>query len=60
MTAFRRIWQKLSVTRTHAVRVACFGKYLWLWFGGDQVIGTDTQKCLLDGKEGEDSPGNPT
>ncbi|KAH8380194.1 hypothetical protein KR009_009440, partial [Drosophila setifemur] len=31
--------------------VACFGKYVWLWVGGDPVVGTDSQKCLLDGKD---------
>ncbi|XP_052847562.1 transmembrane protein 209-like isoform X1 [Drosophila gunungcola] len=30
--------------------LACFGKYLWLTCGGHQVIGTENQKCLLDGK----------
>ncbi|XP_043649203.1 uncharacterized protein LOC122617419 [Drosophila teissieri] len=28
-----------------------FGKYLWLIFPEDQVIGTESQKRLLDGKE---------
>ncbi|KAI8039159.1 hypothetical protein M5D96_007876, partial [Drosophila gunungcola] len=32
--------------------LACFGKYLWLTCGGHQVIGTENQKCLLDGKNG--------
>ncbi|KAH8257171.1 hypothetical protein KR038_005168, partial [Drosophila bunnanda] len=31
--------------------LACFGKYLWLWCGGDQVMGTDIQKRLLDGRD---------
>ncbi|XP_034657648.1 transmembrane protein 209 [Drosophila subobscura] len=29
--------------------LACLAKYLWLWFSGDPVLGTDVQKCLLDG-----------
>ncbi|EDV50759.2 transmembrane protein 209 [Drosophila erecta] len=28
-----------------------FGKYLWLIFGEDQVIGTESQKRLLDGRD---------
>ncbi|XP_016965041.1 transmembrane protein 209-like [Drosophila biarmipes] len=28
--------------------LACFGKYLWLICGDEQVIGTERQKCLLD------------
>ncbi|XP_017134767.1 transmembrane protein 209 [Drosophila miranda] len=38
-------------TLTALSAVACLGKYLWLWFRGGQVIGTNVQKCLLDGHD---------
>nr|XP_016942632.2 transmembrane protein 209-like isoform X2 [Drosophila suzukii] len=31
--------------------LACFGKYLWLICGDGQVIGTESQRCLLDGSD---------
>ncbi|EDV39734.1 uncharacterized protein Dana_GF24321 [Drosophila ananassae] len=53
-TVYRTYWFLLECTITSVVglsAVACFVKYLWLWCGGDQVIGTDYQKYLLDGKD---------
>ncbi|XP_022215445.1 transmembrane protein 209 [Drosophila obscura] len=39
-----------SVTTVTALSaLACLAKYLWLCLSGDQVLGTDVQKCLLDG-----------
>ncbi|XP_017154466.1 transmembrane protein 209-like [Drosophila miranda] len=32
--------------------VACLAKYSWLWLSGVHVIGTNAQKCLLDGYDG--------
>ncbi|KAI8041853.1 transmembrane protein 209 [Drosophila gunungcola] len=53
-SVYRTYWFLAECTITTLIALsalACFGKYLWLWFGGDQVIGTDSQKCLLDGRE---------
>ncbi|XP_017059140.1 transmembrane protein 209 [Drosophila ficusphila] len=53
-SVYRTYWFLAECTITTLMALsalACFGKYLWLWFGGDQVIGTDSQKCLLDGQE---------
>jgi len=38
--------------------LACFGKYLWLICGDGQVIGTESQRCLLDGSDGQFSLGS--
>nr|NP_648968.2 uncharacterized protein Dmel_CG6479, isoform A [Drosophila melanogaster]AAF49357.1 uncharacterized protein Dmel_CG6479, isoform A [Drosophila melanogaster]ADA53598.1 FI08815p [Drosophila melanogaster]AOQ09981.1 CG6479-RA [synthetic construct] len=52
-SAYRTYWFLAECTITTLIglsALACFGKYLWLWFGGDQVTGSDIQKWLLDGK----------
>lgn len=56
-TVYKTYWFLVECTVAGMVglsAVACFVKYLWLWCGGDQVIGTDYQKFLLDGKDGKD------
>ncbi|XP_044313725.1 uncharacterized protein LOC108037914 [Drosophila rhopaloa] len=47
-----RFLAECSICPILALRAfVCFGNYLWLLCGIDQVIGTENQKCLLDGKD---------
>ncbi|XP_037720559.1 transmembrane protein 209-like [Drosophila subpulchrella] len=50
--AYWRVIGVYSIATVMALSaLACFGKYLWLILGDEQVIGTESQKCLLDGSD---------